>query len=92
MEAPHIAIVLAPVDPQQREEAAELLKKELGRTLPGGTYSLCEVSGSGPPVELVRRIMAAVESCRRNAQVNGPVYSAEEEEKIRKRLEDLGYI
>ena len=89
----HSSIVLAAVEPQKLREVAELLKEELTKKISGAVPSISEITGNGSAQEIVREILFLLEkSGMIAASADEPVYSAEEEIKIRKRLEDLGYL
>ena len=89
----HIAVVLAAVAPQKQRDVAALLKEEFTKKIPGAVCIIPELAGSGSAQEIVQEILSSLEhSGMIAAPGDGPVYSAEEEEKIRKRLEDLGYL
>jgi len=92
MGTPHIGIVLAAVAPRKQHDVAELLREELAKKMPGGACIIPEISGNGTVQEIAQGILAALEQSGIITAADEPVYSQEEEEKIRRRLENLGYL
>jgi hypothetical protein len=88
-----IAVVLADIAPQKRHDVAKLLQEELAKKTAGSVCVVPVSAGNGSTQDIVREILAALAARGMiAAAAEAPVYSADEEEKIRKRLEDLGYL
>ncbi len=85
-------IVLAYVTPQQQREVAEALTAELQKR---GAGAVCVITGIGAGASAQETAQAIIHSLEKNGLIpspDEPVYSEDEEEKIRKRLENLGYL
>ena len=89
-----IGVVLTGIAPQQQSEVAEALAAELKRRVAGTVCVITDMSVGASAQETVRAIIQGLEKggLIPPASADEPVYSAAEEEKIRKRLEDLGYL
>jgi hypothetical protein len=87
-------IVLAGIPQQQQSAVAEALTAELKKRGAGGVCVITETCSGASAEETVRSIMFLLEKngLIPAASPETPVYSESEEEKIRKRLEDLGYL
>jgi|GEM_PF-2927793 len=86
-------VVLACVT-QQQSEVAEALNAELQKR---GAGSVCVITDIGAEASAQEAVQAIIQSLEGNgiipaASTDNPVYSDGEEEKIRKRLENLGYL
>jgi hypothetical protein len=90
----NIGVVLAGVTPQQQSAVAEALTIELQKR---GSGAVCVLTDIGPGASAQETVQAIIQSLERNGLIpapspDAPVYSEDEEEKIRKRLENLGYL
>ena len=90
MDTTNIGVVLTGMAPQQQTEAAGLLTAELKKRVRGAVCVITDLSAGAS----VQEILQALEKKGVIPAAAGdePVYSEAEEEKIRKRLEDLGYL
>jgi len=85
-------IVLAYVTPQQQRDVADALTAELQKR---GAGAACVITGIGAGASAQETAQAIIHSLEQNGLIpspDEPVYSEGEEEKIRKRLENLGYL
>ena len=89
-----IGVVLTGIAPQQQSEVAEALAAELKRRVAGTVCVITDMSAGASAQETVQAIIQSLEKNGVIPAATGdePVYSEAEEEKIRKRLEDLGYL
>jgi hypothetical protein len=90
----NISVVLAGVMPQQQSEVAEALTAELQKR---GTDAVCVITDIGAQASAQEAVQTIIQSLESNGLIpapspDDPVYSDGEEEKIRKRLENLGYL
>ncbi len=92
--AKNIGVVLADVSPQQQRDVAEALTAELKKRKTGAVCVITDIGAGASAQETVQAIIQSLESngLIPAASVDDPVYSEDEEEKIRKRLENLGYL
>jgi hypothetical protein len=90
----NIGVVLTGIAPQQHSEVAEALAEELKKRVTGTVCVITEMNAGASAQETVQAIIQWLEKggLIPPAPAEEPVYSAAEEEKIRKRLEDLGYL
>jgi stage V sporulation protein SpoVS len=90
----NIGVVLTGIAPQQHNEVAGALAAELKRRVTGTVCVITDISAGASAQETVQAIIQSLEKggLIPPASADGQVYSAAEEEKIRKRLEDLGYL
>ena len=90
MGATNIGLVLTGMAQQQQKEVAGLLTTELKKRVSGAVCVITDLSAGASAEEILQ-------SLEKNgiitaAALDEPVYSEAEEDKIRKRLEDLGYL
>ncbi len=94
MGATNIGVVLTGMAPQQQNEVADMLATELKKKVAG---TVCVITGMSAGASAREIVQAILQSLEKNGVIpaatgDEPVYSEAEEEKIRKRLEDLGYL
>ena len=90
----NINVVLAGVALEQQCAAAEALTAELKKR---GAGAVCVITGIGAEASVPETVQEIIRSLEKNGLIpmpspDEPVYSEGEEEKIRKRLENLGYL
>ena len=87
-----IGIILGGIPQQQHSDVAEALTAELKKR---GAGAVCVITGSAAGASAQETVQAIIHSLEQNGLIpspDEPVYSEGEEEKIRKRLENLGYL
>jgi 5,10-methylenetetrahydrofolate reductase len=96
MDSPKTTIVFVPGPIAEYKEAVECITKELQNR---GISDICVLTGDDlgvhkTPAEQAQAVIKALEAkkCIPSKQKDDEVYSEEDEAKIKKRLEDLGYL
>jgi hypothetical protein len=89
-----IGVVLADVTRQQQHEVAEALTAEFQKR---GAGAVCVITDIGAEASAQETVQAIIKLLERNGLIpapspDDPVYTEGEEDKIRKRLENLGYL
>jgi hypothetical protein len=90
--ANNISVVIAGVSPQQQTDVAEALTAELQKRGAGAVCVITGTSAGASAQETAQAIIRSLEAKGLIPSPDDPVYSEGEEEKIRKRLENLGYL
>jgi hypothetical protein len=89
----HIGIVLSDTAGQAADEVRELLAHALQKRING---RVCVIQAAGRGKSSGEIAEAVIKSLEQSGIIpvidNQAVYTDEEEEKVRKRLEDLGYL
>jgi hypothetical protein len=93
MHTTNIGVVLAGIPPQQ-QEVAEALTAALKKRVSGRVCVIAGMNTAASAQETVAAIIKSLETCGVIPELpaDEPVYTEAEEEKIRKRLEGLGYL
>jgi diphthamide synthase subunit DPH2 len=94
MASKDLGIILGGIPQQQHRDVAEGLAAELKKR---GAGAVCVITGSAAGASAQETVQEIIRLLEENGLIPGPpadepVYSEDEEEKIRKRLENLGYL